>query len=370
MNRSYKFRIYPNKKQKRQLYKEFEAYKFVYNYYLDKSIKYHNENKDKLKNKNLYFYDWCKDLVFIKKEIDNKWLNDVASQNLIQSLRNLDNTYKNFFRGIAGFPKFKKTNFSVRYPNQKSKYIRSEHKIKLSKIGKIKIVDYVPAYGKVLNITISKEKNDEWFASISLDQKEKVYDEGKIEKQIGIDVGIKLFLTDSDGNKIGNPKFLEKSEKKLKRAQRRLSKKKVGSNNRKKQKLILAKKYSKIRSQRKDFLNRTSTKLVNENTLIVRENLAIKNMIKNHKLAKSILSVAWYTFFKMLEYKGLLYNCKIIKIGTFEPSSKMCNNCGNILKELNLSIREWECPNCHNILDRDINAAKNILEIGLKKYLN
>jgi putative transposase len=370
LNRAYKFRIYPNKKQQHQFYKEFSASKFVYNYYLDKTIKYYEENKNNEK-KSLNFYDWCRDLTIIKKEENNLWLNEVASQNLIQSLRDLDSAYKNFFRNVKkgmvpGFPNFKKFNSSIRYHNQSCKYIRDHHKIKLSKIGKIKIIDYTPAYGKLMNMTISKERDGKWFASICVEQKDDIIVPDKQEKQIGIDVGIKSFLVDSDGNKIDNPKFLEKSEKALKKEQRLLSKKKIGSNNRKKQRLILAKKHSRIANQRKNFLNQLSTKMTRDNTMIAHEDLVVKNMVRNHKLAKSISSVSWSEFFRMLDYKGGWNNCKIIKIGKFEPSSKTCNNCGFVLKELGLEAREWECPNCHNILDRDINAAKNILEIGLK----
>jgi len=373
MIRSYKFRIYPNKKQEHQFYKEFAASKFVYNYYLDKSIKYYEENKNNDKKKSINYYDWCKDLTSMKKEENNKWLKEASNVVLQQKLRDLNLAYKNFFRRLGqgtnpGFPNFKKFNSSVRYSNISCKYSRKIHKIKISKIGWIRIVDYSPAYGKIMNMTISKSKDGKWYVSISVEQKDKILIDNKSEKQIGIDVGIKSFLVDSDGNKINNPKFLEKSEKKLMKAQKELSKKKIGSNNRRKQRLVLAKIHAKITDQRKNFLHQLSIKLTKENTLIVRENLAIKNMVKNHKLAKSISSVSWSEFFSMLDYKGIWYGCEIMKIGRFEPSSKKCNNCGYVKKDLTLDIREWECPNCHEILNRDINAAKNILEIGLQNF--
>jgi putative transposase len=371
MIKSYRFRIYPNKKQEHQFYKEFVASKFVYNYYLDKSIKYYKENKNNENKKSLNFYDWCKDLTLIKREENNKWLCDVSNVVLQQTLKDLSLAYKNFFRNIKkgitlGFPNFKKFNSSVRYSNISCKYSRDNHKIKILKVGWIKIVDYVPAYGKLMNITITEKNDGKWFASICVEQKDKIFIQNKIKKQIGIDVGIKSFLVDSDGNKIDNPKLLEKSENKLKKAQRQLSKKKIGSNNRRKQRLILAKIHSKIANQRKNFLNQLSTKMTKENTLIAREGLVVKNMIKNHCLAKSISSASWSEFFRMLEYKGNWYGCNVIKIGRFEPSSKKCNNCGYIKKDLTLSDREWECQNCHKILDRDTNAAKNILDIGLE----
>jgi putative transposase len=365
INRAYKFRIYPNLHQQRQFYKEFAAGKIVYNYYLNKSIEQY-----KLDKKGLNFYDWCHDLTELKKQEKYIWLKEVASQCLIQTLRDLDSAYKNFFRNIkqgrkSGFPKFKSFNSSVRYHNQSCEYIQSEHKIQLSKIGKVRIIDYKPAYGRLMNITISKSKDEKWYASICVEQQEKEYINNS-QEAVGIDVGIKSFLVDSNGTEIDNPKYLEKSEKKLVRLQRSLSRKKRGSNNRKEAKLLLAKQHNKVAEQRKDFLNKLSTKYTKENKIIVHEDLNIKGMQKNHHLAKSISSVAWGEFFRQLDYKSNWYNSSVITIGRFEPSSKKCHCCGNINNELTLKDREWTCKDCGAILNRDFNAAKNILNIGLE----
>jgi putative transposase len=365
INKAYKFRIYPNLSQQKQLYKEFLASKVVYNYYLDKTIEEYKNNK-----KTLNYYDWAKDLTNLKKQEEYQWLQTVSIAALQQSLKDLDKAYKNFFRGIKkgqkiGFPKFKKFNSSIEYNNQVSEYSREKHKIKLAKLKWIKVIDYKPAFGKLMNITVSKSKDNKWYASICVEQEAKE-EINLTNNNIGIDVGIKDFLVTSNGEKIENPKFLEKSEKKLKKFQRRLSKKKIGSRNRKKARILVAKYFAKVTSQRKNFLNQLSTRLVKENNFIAHENLNIKGMVNNHKLAKSISSVSWYEFFRQLEYKAKWYDCKIVKIGRFEPSSKTCNNCGYINDELTLNDREWMCPNCGAILDRDINAAKNILKVGLK----
>ncbi len=366
-SRAYKFRIYPNKKQQRQLYKEFAASKSVYNYFLDLSIKYYEQHKE-YEKKSLNFYDWCHIITDEKKTEEHKWWSEVGAQNLIQTLRDLDTAYKNFFRNVkkgatAGFPNFKKFNSSIRYHNQCCKYDKNMHKIWLTKVGWIKTIDYILPFGKIMNMTVSKDKNGMWFISICVKQETKEYI-NMLEKEIGIDVGIKDFLVDSDGNKIKNPKYLKLSERKLKRLQRQLSSKKIGSNNRKKSRLKLAKCHAKIAEQRKNFLNQLSTDMTKNNKLIVREDLSIKNMVKNHCLAKEINSASWGEFFRQLDYKSLWYDMQIIKIGKFEPSSKTCNKCGYVKKDLRLSEREWICPECGTILDRDINAAKNILMFG------
>lgn len=369
-SRAYKFRIYPNKKQQRQLFKEFAASKSVYNFFLNVTIKYYEEHKEDEK-KSLNFYDWCHMLTDEKKTEEHSWWSEVAAQNLFQTLRDLDSAYKNFFRNIkkggkAGFPKFKKFNSSVRYSNQTCKYNTDTHKISLSKVGWVKMVDYEKVFGKLMNITVSKEKNGMWFASICVEQEISEYI-NKSKNEIGIDVGIKNFLTDNNGNKIPNPHFLIKSEKKIKRLQRWLSRKKIGSNNRKKAKLKLAKEHAIVAEQRKNFLHQTTTNLIKNNKAIYHEDLNVAGMMRNHHLAKALADVSLSEFSRILTYKGDWYNCKVEKIGRFEPSSKLCHICGYKKEDLDLSVREWICPECGTTLDRDINAAKNILEFGKHK---
>jgi putative transposase len=365
INRAYKFRIYPNKTQQKAFYREFAASKTVYNYFLNRKIEVYKETGE-----NHSYYDCNKELTLLKKREEYKWIAESSSAMLQESLRDLESAYNNFFREFKkgnkkyGFPKEKKFKSSCRYSNTSCKYNREKHKIFISKIGWMKVIDYKCAFGKLMNMTVSKSKDAKWYISICVEQSVKEVENNSTSK-IGIDVGIKDFLVDSNGNKIANPKFLEKSERKLKRLQRSLSRKQKGSNNRKKAKFILAKFHAKIANQRSNFIHQNSTKLVKENKLIAHENLNISGMVKNHRLAKSIASVSWYEFFRQLGYKASWNDCKIIKIGRFEPSSKTCNCCGYVIDKVPLNIRKWQCPNCNELLDRDINAAKNILKIGL-----
>ena len=218
--------------------------------------------------------------------------------------------------------------------------------------------------GKINNATIERTSTNKYFVVLNIDfEPEAKQNDGS---SIGVDVGVKEFYSDSNGNVVSNPKFLEKSSKKLRREQRRLSRKKKGSNNRNKQRIKVAKVYERITNQRDDFLQKISTMLISENQVICIENLKIKNMVRNHKLARCISSVSWGKFFGMLEYKANWYGNKIVKVPTMYPSSQTCSYCGykNPLVK-NLAVRKWECPNCHTKHDRDTNASINILNKGL-----
>lgn len=366
INRAYKFRIYPNKTQQKAFYREFAASKTVYNYFLNRKIEVY-----KTTGKSYTYYDCNKELTLFKQKEEYKWIAETSSAMLQETLRDLETAYKNFFREFKkgnkkqGFPKEKKFKGSVRYSNVASKYDHEKHKIFIAKIGRIKVIDYTYAFGKLMNVTVSKSKDGKWYASICVEQ-DVPEPKNNNEKQVGIDVGLIDFIATSDGEKIPNPKFLEKSEKKLKRLQRNLSRKQKGSANRKKCRIILAKYHAKIASQRKNFIHQVSRKLVDENKIIAHENLNIQGMQKNHHVAKAISSVSWYEFYRQLDYKAKWKDSRVITIGRYEPSSKRCNCCGYVIDKLPLDIREWQCPNCNSILDRDINAARNILEIALK----
>lgn len=363
ISKAYKFRIYPNETQKKQLFLEMGAGKFVYNYFLEKSINLYKEEK-----KTTNYFDWAKELTNLKKEEQFLWLQKATNSCMQASLRNLDVAYKNFFRNIKkgskpGFPNFKKFNNSIKYPNNTCKYSKENHKIQLSKCGWIKVIDYKIPFGKLMNMTISKSKSNKWFVSICVEQEVYPYINNS-ENEIGLDVGLKDFIVDSNGEKIDNPKFLKSQDKKIKRLRRQLSKKKIGSNNRKKQKLKLAKAHEKIAEQRKNFLHQTSSEIIKNNKIIAIEDLNISGMLKNHKLARSISDVSWSEFIRLLIYKGEWYDSKVVKINRFYPSSKTCNVCGYIKKDLELKDRIWTCPECNSILDRDINAAINILKFA------
>ena len=356
-----KIRIYPNQEQEKQIIQNIGNARFVYNQTLAKlQDAYKNNQKIKLNDI----------LKTLKKE--NDWLKLSESTSLQQSQRDLFQAFQRFFKKQNKFPRFHSKHnshqsYRIQFVNNNIKIFKDEKLIKIPKIGYMKFAGNI--YNEILkinNITISKTATDKYYASINCEvDYTPITNEGCL---IGIDVGLKEFYTDSNGNEVHNPKYLEKALKKLKRLQRQHSKKVKGSGKREKARLRLAKQYEKVTNQRTDFLHKLTNALIKENQLICIESLNIKGMLKNHKLAKAISSVSWSKFFSLLEYKCKLNNCQLIKVDTFYPSSKTCNNCGHINKNLALNDREWVCPNCGTKIPRDYNAAKNILQKGKEMY--
>ena len=312
----------------------------------------------------------------------NPWLNEIGSQAICQSLNDLNIAYKNWFNSLkkkskqkSKAPKFKKKHDKQSYRDCMMKKNIFElldvqnRKINIPKIGKITYrcgYDF-SKYGitKVCNITLKKSKTNKYFCSICCECKEPE----KLKQnnfKIGFDLGLKDFLIDSDGIVIDNPRYFRISQEKLAKEQRKLSHCIKDSNNYNKQKLKVALIHEKVRNQRKDFQHKISRQLINENQVIVSEDLKPSNMVKNHKLAKSITDASFSSFYNMIDYKSKWYGRTYIKVGSFYPSSKICHYCGYKNTTLTLNDREWECPNCHTLLDRDKNAALNILEEGLK----
>ena len=360
MNKGVKFRIYPNKEQDNLILQTFGCCRLIYNEGLDIRDKaYKNGKKANYTQTSVM-------LTNLKKDDNFSFLKSVDSVALQQSLRDLDRAYQNFFKKKAKFPHFKSkhSNYqSYRTLNQNNNIRIVGNYLKLPKLGYIKIKQSMKV-GHINNVTIEKTPTGKYFAVLNVDfEPEFKQNNGN---SIGIDVGIKEFYSDSNGYVINNPKYLEKSMRKLAREQRRLSRKQKGSNNCNKQRIRVAKVHEKIVNQRNDFLQKESTKLVRENQTICIEDLNIKGMIRNHKLAQHIASCSWSKFFTMLEYKATWYGNEIIKVPTMYPSSQICSYCGykNPLVK-NLAVRSWECPQCHTKHNRDINASINILNKGL-----
>lgn len=360
MQKGVKFRIYPNREQKNLINQTLGCCRLIYN----KGLAMRNEayqNGDKIG-----YSQTSAMLTELKKSDDFAFLKVVDSIALQQSLRDLDRGFVNFFQKRAAHPVFKckhDNHQSYRTMNQGDNIRIVGKHVKLPKLGYVKVRQSMEI-GHINNVTIERTPTGKYFAVLNVEFEPVPKPNGG--GKIGIDVGIKDFYSDSNGNIVPNPKHLEKSMRKLVREQRRLSRKEKGSNNRNKQRVKVALVHEKITNQRNDFLQKESTMLIRENQTICIEDLKVKNMMRNHRLAKSIASVSWSKFFDMLEYKAMWYGNDIIRIPTMYPSSQTCSCCGykNPLVK-NLAVRNWECPECHTKHDRDTNAGINILNKGL-----
>ncbi len=358
---AYQYRFYPTKEQQQILARTFGCVRYVYNWALRLRIDTYKETKRSLSTNQL-----SKRLTALKQQQDKTFLVSVSSVPLQQSLRHLADAFTNFFEGRAGYPTFK-----ARHDKQSAEYTKAAftwdgNVLRLAKMDDPLAIRWsrpLPEGAEITTVIVSKDTAGRYFVSLRLEKD--MAPKPPINKVIGLDLGLKSMVVTSDGEAIGNPKFFARDEKKLARAQRRHAKKKKGSRNREKARRKVARIHARIADRRRNYQHQLSTRLIRENQTICVESLRVKNMVKNHCLAKSIHDVGWGEFVRQLEYKAVWYGRTLIKIDTFFPSSKRCFACGHVLETLSLDEREWTCPKCGVHHDRDKNAANNILAEGL-----
>lgn len=359
IQKTYKFRLYPNKEQEKLLANYFGSIRFVYNHFLAKRKEQYEQTK-----KSSNYYEQSKELTAMKKTETYSWLKEINSQTLQHALRNLDTAYQNFFKGRAKFPRFhsKKHGGSFAIPQH---FKVEDNRIFIPKFkGGIRFVKSQNVQGELRNMTVSVTPSGKYYVCIMAQVE--VDDLEKTNLSVGIDLGLKDFVITSDGDRYSSNKFIKKYSRKLTTMQKHLSRKKKGSCSWNSQRIKVAMLQEKIMSCRKDKLHKISIDLIRRYDVICCEDLNVKGMAKNHHLAKSISDASWGAFVTMLDYKAKWYGKTLVKIDRFYPSSKTCHHCGYVNKDLKLKDREWTCQQCGELIDRDMNAAKNILDEGLR----
>ena len=361
MFKAFKYRLYPTAPQADKINQHIGCARFVYNQLLDDRIKVYRETKQRSKKT---YCDLKKEYAFLK---------EADSRALLNARENLDAAYDKFFKeSNAGFPKFKskhKCRWSYTTDNNNGTVRFDGNRIRLPKVGYVKIVEHRLHEGRILTATISHERSGEYYASV-LCEIEQPKSLPVTDKVVGIDLGLHDIIVCSDGERVPSPKYFRKSEQRLARVQRAFSRTQKGSNGHEKARLKVARCHQKIKNQRNDFLQKLSTKLIHENQVICLEDLSVKGMERNKKLSKSVTDASFSKFVSMLEYKAEWYGRKVIKIDRFYPSTQLCSGCGyknESVKGLQgLKVREWVCPECGEVHDRDLNATRNILKEGMK----
>lgn len=356
-HKAFRFRLYPNEKQRRIIENQLGGSRFVWNYFLAyRQAHYANTGVT------LSYFDTCKMLTDLKNQPEYSWLYEISNLALKQKLMDLQDAYEKFFDKRAKFPKFKskRDRQSCRY--SQDFYIK-DGKIRIPKVGMVKVIAHRELEGKPKSLTVSRMLSGKYYASI-LCEIEQPEPPPNVGAEVGIDLGLTHFAIASDGTKYANPRYYVKAEKKLRRLQRRLSRRVKGSSGRSKAQRAVARQHETVVNMRQHHHHQLSSRFTRESQAVYIESLTVENMVKHRKLAKHINDAAWSEFVRQLEYKGKWYGCTVVKVGRFAPSSKTCSACGAIKYDLSLRDRTWTCRVCNATHDRDINAAINILNWG------
>ena len=380
MIRAYKYKMKPTKAQSEYFSKCFGCMRYVYNYALAEKIKAYTNEK-----KTLSFFELCAIIRELRKDDEHKWLNEVPALSLNYSLLNLNNAYNHFFRTKFGYPKYKSKkdrHDSVKFEPNSTRYDFKNYKVRIPKLGWVRLCmgrTFDVSAVKINSTTVSRDACGTYWCTVTIDDGNTVPPKVKVERgsSIGIDVGISDFAVLSDGTRLPNMQFSERSQKQFARAQRCMARKQrdakgtPASRRYERYRIKLARLHRAVENRRTDYLQKTSTMLVRQYDTICIEDLNVKGMMHNHNLAGSIASVSWSSFVRMLEYKSEWYGVNLLKAGRFDPTSQTCSVCGyrnNGTKDL--SVREWTCPECGTRHDRDINAAINIVNTAIERHFN
>ncbi len=359
--RAYRYRFYPTPEQATVLARTFGSARYVYNWALRLRTDAYYQRQERIG-----YHEVSAALTTLKQQPDTAWLNAVSSVPLQQALRHLDRAFRTFFEGRAKYPAFHKKHGrqSATYASSAFRWADKTRALTLAKMDAPLDIHWSRSFsGTPTTVTVSKDTAGRYFVSFLVE--EDVAALLVINAVVGMDVGLKDVAVLSTGEKIANPRHLQRSERRVKHAQRNLARKQKGSKNREKARLKVAREHVRIADQRRDGLHKMTTRLIRENQTVCVESLAVKNLVRNHMLAKAISDVGWGELVRQLEYKAAWYGRTLVKIDRWYPSSKRCHACGHVLDSLPLDVRRWTCPACGVRHDRDINAAKNILAVGL-----
>lgn len=364
MLKGMKYRLYPTREQEALLAKSFGCARYAYNWAIDvRSQAYAQGRKTPSR------FDLNKLMTAEKRE--RPWLSDVSDWVLKEAISHACSAYENFFAKRAAFPRFKSRRDSVQSATWRRPTVKGKNHVFVPKLGVLRFREHRPLEGEIKTVTVSRHASGRYYVCFQVDDgKECAPKPRHAESAVGIDVGIESFCTLSTGEKVANPRLRESSQKRIAKLQRRLARQRRGSNRYRKTKRRLAREHEKVADERREFLHVLSTRLVNENQVIAVEDLSVKGMLSNHRLAYRIADASWSEFARMLGYKCERHGSHLISCGRFEPSSKMCSTCGKIRKDMPLSVRSWECPECGRRHDRDVNAAVNILNFAVASTVN